>query len=401
MLSRKLINKNFQILAKSSYDFIETQNKKYIKRKRETDLHDAIAFKLHYTQKNITQLMITDKINDFHKSSTERSCYVDRSKLIDEKLIFDYYEHLDNKINELFYKKSNSYQIIAVDGIKGNAYASTKNQSFKTTKGNDIFTFLSIGFFNVTHNDPCLLRAVEHKNERKAFINNLTVNDNPTIYVTDRGFVDKKLFIKINDSHNYFICRIRNNSLIINNLINEQIITDYDEDLKYIRVINYKINDNEYHIITNIPTIMYKFDDIINIYHKRWNIEEYFKFIKGNMKMESFKERDWKSIQISVYMNFIVSKFTYLIFNLYYAKIKTQNRTVNKTYLTYKMYSDFFLKFIYNKKFSERYLIQFFKKAINIIVTHLNESNIRKSMYPHTKWYVKSHYNKHILEDII
>ena len=51
MLSRKLINKNFQILAKSSYDFIETQNKKYIKRKRETDLHDAIAFKLHYTQK--------------------------------------------------------------------------------------------------------------------------------------------------------------------------------------------------------------------------------------------------------------------------------------------------------------------------------------------------------------
>ena len=48
--------------------------------------------------------MITDKINDFNKSSTERSCYVDRSKLIDEKLIFDYYEHLDNKINELFYK---------------------------------------------------------------------------------------------------------------------------------------------------------------------------------------------------------------------------------------------------------------------------------------------------------
>ena len=330
MLTQKLINKNLQLLAKSSYDFIETQNKKYIKRKKETDLHDGIAFKLQYTRKNITQLMVTNKINDFNKSSIERSCFVDRSKLIDEALIFSYYEHINNDIDKLFYKNKSAYQVCAVDGMKGNAYITTKNQSFKPTKSNDIFTFLSIGFFNVTHNDPCLLRAVDHKNERKSFIDNLIVNGNPTIYVTDRGFISNKLFTEIDKSNNFFICRLCENNLIINNSIREQIITNYDENLKYIRVLNYKVKDSEYHIMTNVPTNIYSLNDIVDIYHKRWNIEEYFKFIKNNMKMESFKEREWGSIKISIYMNFLVSKLVYLLFNLYRIKIKQSDRVRNR-----------------------------------------------------------------------
>ena len=394
MLSKKLINKNFQILSKCSYEFINSQNKLYIKRERETNLVDAFAFKMMYTQKETGQVLVTNKLNKFKNTSIERSCYVDRIKLIDEHLLTSYYSFLDNKINELFYKTNNtSYQICAVDGTKTNAYSSTKNQSFKSTKKQDIFTFLNIGFFNVSHNDPQLLRSIEHKNERKAFYDNISTNSAQTIYVTDKGFMDYNMFSEINKSNNYFVCRIRDNSLIINKTVNEQIIHNY-KNISFLRVINYKINDKYYHIITNIPSSMYTCDEIKNIYHKRWSIEEYFKYIKNNMKMDKFTERDWNSIKISVYMNFIISKLVYLITNLYTTKIKNKNRTINKTLLTQELYGDFLLKFIYNIKFSERMLIKFFNFAINIIVTHLGVSNERKSMFPHTKFYVKSYQKK-------
>ena len=135
MLSKKLINKNFQILAKSSYEFIYEQNKNYIKREKETNLFDAFAFKMMYTQKNSGQVFVTNKLNKFKNTSIERSCYVDRTKLIDENLLLSYYSFLDNKINDLFYKnKHTTYQVCASDGMKANAYSSTKNQSFKPTK---------------------------------------------------------------------------------------------------------------------------------------------------------------------------------------------------------------------------------------------------------------------------
>ena len=401
MLSKKLINKNFQILAKSSHDFIDDKGTEYIKRSKSTNLHDAFAFKMFYTKKEMTQLMVTNELNKFKNTLTKRSCYVDRASLIDEPLLISYYSFINNKIDELFYdKKHIQYQICAIDGTKCNAYTSTQNQTFKPTKRGDIFTFLNIGFFNVSHNDPCLLRSVEHKNERKAFFDNISTNTTPTIYVTDRGFMDYRMFSKIEESNNFFVCRIRDNSIIINKSKNEQIFTNYN-NVKYLRLINYKINDNYYHIITNIPPNMYSYDEIKNIYHKRWNIEEYFKFIKTNMKMDNFRERDWESIKTSVYANFLISKLVYLMFNLYRVRIKNKNKnkTINKNMLTHELYDDFLLKFIYNVKFSERFLIRFFNYAIDIITTHLDISNERKSMFPYAKFYIKGYCKKSIIEE--
>ena len=107
--------------------------------------------------------------------------------------------------------------------------------------------------------------------------------------------------------------------------------------------------------------------------------------------MDKFTEKDWNSIKLSVYMNFIISKLVYLITNLYNTKTKNKNRIVNKKLLTQELYTDFLLKFIYNIKFSERFLIKFFNYAIDIIITHLGVSNERKSMFPYTKFYGKSY----------
>ena len=165
------------------------------------------------------------------------------------------------------------------------------------------------------------------------------------------------------------------------------------------RVVNYKMNNNDYFIITNIPSSVYSYTDIKNIYHKRWIVEEYFKYIKATMKMNNFIERDWNSIKTSIYCNLIISKLVYFIKNIFSKKIKNKNQTINKVALTKDIYKKFLIRFIFNSKFSERFLIKFFKVSINIIVTHLDISNPRKGMFPHTKWYVKGYGKKYILEE--
>jgi len=88
------------------------------------------------------------------------------------------------------------------------------------------------------------------------------------------------------------------------------------------------MNDNDYFIITNIPSSVYSHIDIKNIYHKRWIVEEYFKYIKTTMKMNNFIERDWNSIKTSIYCNLIVSNLVYFIKNIFSKKIKNKNQTI-------------------------------------------------------------------------
>ena len=70
----------------------------------------------------------------------------------------------------LFFKnKSDSLIIpcISTDGTKSIAYYSSKNKPSNKKNKNDTFTFLTMGMFNVTYNEPVLLKTVDHKNERK------------------------------------------------------------------------------------------------------------------------------------------------------------------------------------------------------------------------------------------
>ena len=401
MFSNKFINKNFRLLSEKSRKFLEEKNKILIKRNKETNIFDGFLFKLLYSQKYVGHLDVTKEINEFKNKFTDRTCYAERAKLITDDFLCDYFKFLDDEINNLFYCNKNNPTVIpfiSTDGTKSIAYYSSKNKPQSKKNKNDTFTFLTMGMFNITYNEPVLLKPVDHKNERKAMIDNLVDTNISNIYVSDKGFQDAKLFKTLSDNNDYFICRLRDNSLIINKNITEG---DYivATNVPNTRVINYKMNDNDYFIITNIPSSVYSHIDIKNIYHKRWIVEEYFKYIKTTMKMNNFIERDWNSIKTSIYCNLIVSKLVYFIKNIFSKKIKNKNQTINKVALTKDIYKKFLVRFIFNSKFSERFLIKFFRISINIIVTHLDISNPRKGMFPYTKWYVKGYGKKYILEE--
>lgn len=76
-----------------------------------------------------------------------------------------------------------------------------------------------------------------------------------------------------------YVCRIKKNTNIIDKN-NEDMITKINIDNRTIklRVTNYKINDTEYYIVSNLFNMNeYTIDKIKQFYHNRWDVEEYFK----------------------------------------------------------------------------------------------------------------------------
>ena len=149
-------------LAALSYEYINSQAANIILRQSKTTIHDAVAYKLLYTQKDKTQLDVITELNNFNDKDITRVAYTDRSKLIDNSFLLSYYHFLEDNINILF-PSTTTVPIIAVDGTYGAAYATTKNQELNLTKSKDIFTFLNIGFFNISDNTPMLLEASDNK----------------------------------------------------------------------------------------------------------------------------------------------------------------------------------------------------------------------------------------------
>ena len=108
--------------------------------------------------------------------------------------------------------------------------------------------------------------------------------DKDNIFVFDRGYVDKNLFKFMNKNNLLFLCRLRDNNKYISN-IDDNIV---DEDGYKLRIIKYIINGKPYYVASNI--LDYSKQMIQNLYHDRWTIEEYFKYIKQYMKLSKMND---------------------------------------------------------------------------------------------------------------
>ena len=97
------------------------------------------------------------------------------------------------------------------------------------------------------------------------------------IFIFDRGFYSKLMIDHLELNGYKYIIRIKKNLKIISNNNNDKL-----------RIVKYKIKQSEYYLITNlIDTNLFSDMDISNLYHKRWSIEEYFKYIKINCNINT------------------------------------------------------------------------------------------------------------------
>jgi len=385
-------------LSKLIKNYLNENNYTYNKRVRKTNIFDGIIFKLLYGQKDASQEKITSKLNSFMNRKTaelkvSRQSYVEREKQIDISCYKGLYNIIDKFASNHIYN-NNIKQVYSVDGTHSNLSKTLTKDGLKLTKNNEIVNGLILGVYNVTYNFPVSLELSKTKNERRSYLDFIHNNDKykNCLFLFDRGFVDNKLFTELDNKQIHYLCRLRENFLIIPTDSNDKVV--YDSHQNKIRIITYVINNNKYYLATNLFDYEeYPLIKLQNLYHQRWKIEEYFKYIKKLMKFDNMTEHRMISLQKTIYAQLITSRIVDI---LVYIKGPKSNLIVNKTVLTTGVYNDFLLRFIYNKKISTRTIREFLLINAVYVSTQVGKHYPRKSLRPYSKWYIKGYYTKYI-----
>lgn len=378
-------------------------NKIYTARTRKTNIFDGFLFKLLCGQKNMSQNKAAAKLNGLrNKYCTQykpnkarlvnRSSYVDRENSIPLKFYETIYNEISAYADKHFYP-TGSRNIYAVDGVKNNLLGCV--DGLKKNKNQKSTTALTLGVYNVVHNYPVALQMVTHSNERKAFLDFIKDTDKYTgsIFIFDRGSQDQVLFKKLTDMNIHFLCRLRDNSIIIPTNCNDH-VTYLDNGCK-IRVIKYVIGKNSYYLGTNLfDTTEFSIEILKQLYHKRWDIEEFFKYIKDNMNFGYMDEKSQKAIKKTIYGQLIVSKLSCLLVHIN----KEEGKHINNAVVAQGLYDEFLFRFFYGKRFNNAFIIYFMANYMIHISSNKgkNMHNERTCNRPYMKWYVKRYFKKYI-----
>ena len=302
---------NILNLAKDVNKYILNNTPNYTQRTRKINLFDATIFRLLMTKKNNRQDGVTININKYNNEHCSRSSYADKENKLDLNFYKGIIDILDNYVKKDKYSK----QVVAVDGT----YINILNNidEFNQNKKKSTITPLISGIYNVTYKYPESLDLVTHKNEIKAFKDKYINNEKSKncIFVFDRGYQSYHLFDALQTKNIKYICRIRQNTKIINNS-NEDMVTNINinNNIIPIRKINYTINNTSYHILTNLFDIKeYTVDKIKQFYHNRWDVEEYFKYLKRYHNLDNLNDQKINKLYKSIYTNRIVSKLIYIL----------------------------------------------------------------------------------------
>lgn len=390
-------------LSKKLKDFINNNSYKYIKRFRKTNIIDGFAFKIIQAQKDMSQEKATYVLNSFKKSKTKteiinRSSFVDREK----QLTVDFYKSVYDIINgdlNILYNNYDVKQVFAVDMTQINLSKSIANDGLKLNKNKLSVNGFTLGIYNILNNYPVTLELVTHKNERKAFIDFIK-NKNQfkgNIFVFDRGYYSDDFIDELQKLGIMYVCRLRKNIKIIPKDSDDKILYKNDNP---IRIVNYKINNTDHYIATNlIDRDEFTINSLKELYHKRWTVEEFFKYIKQNMDTNHINEKTYNDIRKSMYSYMIISRMVDVICLIKGQHPKSPNEQINKAVLTKAIYDDLILRFIYCYKLSTKILRNFIQRSAIYCHSQKGKSYARISTIPYTKWYVKKYYHKYILEN--
>lgn len=373
-------------------------NKLKNQRFKKTNNVDGVLFNLLYCQLNKSQDSIIADMNHLNANLLKNKLHFTRQAIINRNNQFsvDYFKNIYDNISRYidinFYKNNNEYTVFAVDGTDCNLRSKLNEKQFALNKNENSITALNIGIYNVTKNSPVILELVKHKNERKAFVDfiNNTNNYSNNIFLFDRGFYSENLINVLYKKQMNFVCRLKKNSLLIKENLNDNYVNINNNQL---RIVSYKINKNKYYMATNLPATDFDIDKIKQLYHQRWAIEEFFKYIKSNFNFSNINILNEDNIRKLIYNELIIAKITEVIIKYNKKKIK-ENFIVNKHLLSDGLFKHFLPLFVHNK-LNNKNIKSFMTNYISIIKSNKNNSNPRICVRPYKKWYYKQYQNKY------
>lgn len=309
-------------------------------------LHGALMFQL-FLFSILKSERISTRLMEFYYNSSEFSAFsgkgghttrhssiADRMKTMDSKYFEQIFEKVGEILNHHFKKKQKKVtEILRFDssmvsvGAGLISWGMKVGKQSKTGSGTRQLKF-TIGLKGILPTDANLFTDQSYLSEdialREAIINSSHTKD--SIVVFDRGLQKRKTFAEFEQTNISFVTRmneyVRYEEINVfkhikgrktENLIFEQdllvyLFDHYNKKIKTpFRLIKAKILKTNEPILflTNIQHLNAR--EISDIYHRRWDIEVFFRFIKQELNFSNLTSYNENGIKVMLYMILITA----------------------------------------------------------------------------------------------
>lgn len=313
------------------------------------------------------------EINNFYDKINENNTISNQS-LLDQRLKLnpEVFISLNNNYLKLFYNEHKSevktYKNYILKAIDGSDFEIPNTKESKKVYGTvinnkeesipratvstsyDLLNKYVIEGFISPYRTGEVKSALEHiKNDK-----NITTDYN-SIYIMDRGYVSIELMLYCLKNDIKFLIRL--DGTAYKNERAEITTNDEDIDLKYtrgrirrryikneelrlyakqlksskFRVVTYVLNTGEVEqLITNLEYDKFSYDDIVELYKKRWGIETLYYSLKSKLETEKFTS----SFKTLIEQDFFSSV---LVFNMIQSMIKEAKEKIEKNKYKHEM----------------------------------------------------------------
>jgi len=193
---------------------------------------------------------------------------------------------------------------LAVDGsrLPINRKIANKNPEFKLTSSGSYVDALLTTIYDVDKKIPIAWHLSGHHDERKGFLEiaDSVLRKGDTI-IFDRGYFSNDILKKLHKKGVYFLFRMKKNSSLITNNKNGSWFRHDNIPMKRVSHIPSK---TPYHLLTNIRQ---NSQNIADLYHQRWSVEEYYKLLKGQLSGNFYPQADLQNIYSQLYWQQLVA----------------------------------------------------------------------------------------------
>jgi len=391
--------------------------------------HKKLKIPLKYIifYKFLNSFMLKDRsvelINEYIDYS--RSCFHEQEKQISIEYFSDLNDDIckicNKYLSSLFPKTSNnSYEPIIVDGV----YSNEK----------DYKPCLNLGFYDLIKNTPICIdyygtenRNNEHGSLKQSISENLGYFSNK-ILVLDRGYFKYEIINFLIERNIKFIIRYKGESGVLNsnllknyknfkirsirlnNIVNKdiKIYPKHKKDKTGGVLCKTKIKDDCV-LITNLSN-HFKNELIFDLYKKRWDIESYFKLVKGNFNFQHLTGKEKTEIQKQYLCINIMCSICKVINHLAINNFKKENKRPISEFLIINCNQSKIIRFIQNiflKKIftTDKCEFKIIKKSIEKYVQirkyEKDRSYPRMCKTPYLKWHLKGYSDKSEITKIL
>ena len=261
--------------------------------------------------------------------------------------------------------------------LKGRRYLAIDGSSMKTQHSKELVdvlgyksgSYLPHAFtsllYDIDYGFPVHAIISENTDERQAAMQHMDYIKTGDVVVLDRGYYSKALFEAFSDKGIHVVFRMKSNTSKSEWGSSEKDIMGAKDGIDC-RFVKYTVDETDYMMLTSLMDKSIDCHDFIKtLYHKRWNIETSFRYIKEQFSFANFHARTFRHLTEEFFAGYVLFMMSRIL----------EYHTINCS--TYEVYGDVFRRnVIINKNPRGKHDLRInFKKCmffIDAIVTSID-----------------------------